>query len=443
MRQHIGNLTARRTSIFHSSGGTVSSRSLAFLLSAISVTGAACADAPTVPSQPMARTQQALAERRTDGLRYVAIGTSLSMGVMSNGVIGSDQAHSWPAQLADLARIPFTQPLIQWPGCQAPLAAPLSTLRRIDGTSAFIRGAICAPLADGITAPTQNLALSEALTLNALSTTPQSTSPASWPLRGEFYSRVLGAGQTQIMAMLAQHPDLVSVEFGVNEVLGARAGVLAPGITFLPFSVWQPAYDQVIAGVKSANAMVVLVGVTTNPRNFPSFRRGAELYANRTELSSYGVTVSDDCGDAAAENYIYVHAKVVVAYAAGAAGPPLSCADVPGTQDFVLTPQDMDVIGAQLTAMNAYIGAVAAQNGFAFFDLDPLYGRRDLKAPFGATTLLTSDAPYGPLMSLDGTHPSAAGHHILAREAAKALNMTYHLGIERSAKEGVRERISP
>jgi len=35
----------------------------------------------------------------------------------------------------------------------------------------------------------------------------------------------------------------------------------------------------------------------------------------------------------------------------------------------------------------------------------------------------------GPFISLDGVHPSAAGHRILAREAAKALNVTYHLAI--------------
>ena len=54
--------------------------------------------------------------------KYVAMGTSLSMGVMSNGVVGADQAQSWPAQLAALAGVPFSQPLIQAPGCQPPLA---------------------------------------------------------------------------------------------------------------------------------------------------------------------------------------------------------------------------------------------------------------------------------------------------------------------------------
>jgi lysophospholipase L1-like esterase len=399
----------------------------------------ACANDATGPApltlEPSAEVSAAHQERIG---RYVAMGTSLSMGVMSNGVVGADQSQSWPAQLAELAHVPFSQPLIQAPGCQPPLMSPLATLRRVNGESPFVRSGICSPLVEGISAPTQNLAISEALTANALGTTPESASPASWPLRGAFYSRVLGAGQTQLTAMLAQQPDLVSVEFGVNEVLGARSGLMAPGLTIVPVTAWQPAYDQLIDGVRSSGAKVLLVGMLTRAANFPSLRRGAELDGDRAELAEFGVLVSEDCGGTASGNFIYVPGKVVGAYAAGiaarAAGQPtpvLSCGDVPGTQDYVLTPTDIGALDAQLAEMNAHIRDVAVANGYAFFDLDPLYGRRHLKAPFSATTLLTSDEPFGPYLSLDGVHPSSAGHRILAREAAKALNTTYHLAIER------------
>jgi len=309
----------------------------------------------------------------------------------------------------------------------------------VNGESPFVRSAVCSPLVEGIVAPTQNLAISEAITANALATTPESPSPASWPLRGAFYSRVLGPGQTQLTAMLALQPDLVSVEFGVNEVLGARSGIVAPGVTIVPTAAWRPAYDQLIAGVKTAGAKVLLVGLLSDVTNFPSLRRGAELDANRSELARFGILVSEDCGGSASENHIFVPAKVVGAYAAamaaqaaGQPAPTLSCADIPGTQDYVLTKADIAAVGAQLVEMNAHVREVAAENGFAFFDLDPLYGQRRLKAPFSAATLLTSDEPYGPFISLDGVHPSAAGHRILAREAAKALNVTYHLAIPRS-----------
>src|SRR5688572_1307417 len=239
---------------------------------------AACADRATGPT-PASTWQPptlSVGEHARVG-KYVAMGTSLSMGVMSNGVVGADQAQSWPAQLAALARVPFSQPLIQTPGCQPTLMSPLATLRRVNGESPFVRSSVCAPLADEIGTPTQNLAISEALTANALATTPESPSSASWPLRGEFYGRVLGAGQTQLTAMLALQPDLVSVEFGVNEVLGARSGLLAPGVTIVPAAAWRPTYDQLIAGVKTAGSKVLLVGLISDAANFPSLRRVAEL----------------------------------------------------------------------------------------------------------------------------------------------------------------------
>ena len=68
----------------------------------------ACADRATGPTSESTRTPPtfSVGEPARVG-KYVAMGTSLSMGVMSNGVVGADQAQSWPAQFAALARVPF------------------------------------------------------------------------------------------------------------------------------------------------------------------------------------------------------------------------------------------------------------------------------------------------------------------------------------------------
>ena len=400
---------------------------------------AACTDFPTAPASDAARRAPAASVGGLGRLgKYVSMGTSVSAGVQSSGVLGRDQAESWPAHLAALAETPFSQPLISEPGCQAPFAAPLASLRRINGESPFVRSATCSPLVAGIQAPTQNVALSEAITANAIGTTPESPSPADWSLRRDYYSRVLGPGQTQLTAMLAQHPDVVSVEFGANEVLNARLGFVAPGVNNVPTAWWKPAYNQLIAGVESSGAKVLLVGLVSDVSNFPSFRTGAELHANRSELAEFGIRVSENCGGAASDNYVYVSAKVVGAYAiaraaqaAGTIAPEMSCADVPGATDYVLTPADIAALNVQVVEMTAHIRQVAEEKGWAFIDLDVVYARRDLKAPFSARTLLLSDEPYGPFISLDGVHPSGPGHQLIAREAAKALNVTYHLGIPR------------
>ena len=68
--------------------------------------------------------------------------------------------------------------------------------------------------------------------------------------------------------------------------------------------------------------------------------------------------------------------------------------------------------------------------GFAFVSLDAVYGQPAARPPFNVVAVLTTATPWGPLMSLDGVHPSAAGNALIATAAAQALNQTYNLGID-------------
>src|SRR5687768_12826958 len=69
---------------------------------------------------------------RPDLNRYVAMGSSITMGFASGGLTADGQRASWPAQLASREGVDFTLPLIDGPGCPPPLAAPLGNLRRAD-----------------------------------------------------------------------------------------------------------------------------------------------------------------------------------------------------------------------------------------------------------------------------------------------------------------------
>src|SRR5205814_5042687 len=112
--------------------------------------------------------------------------------------------------------------------------------------------------------------------------------------------------------------------------------------------------------------------------------------------------------------------------AAGSPGQVFSCANVPGQQDLVLTPDEMNLVNATLQAMAAFQKQQAAAAGYAFFSLDELFGRSDLKPPvYSVISQLTSAHPYGPYISLDGLHPSPLGQSILAKAAAQALNKAY------------------
>ena len=101
---------------------------------------AACADGPVAPTETRQPITQATPELFSGGegifQRYVAIGTSISMGVQGDGVYAATQQTSWPAQLARLAHRELSLPLIESTGCAAPLAPPHATGKRISGEGA-------------------------------------------------------------------------------------------------------------------------------------------------------------------------------------------------------------------------------------------------------------------------------------------------------------------
>jgi hypothetical protein len=159
--------------------------------------------------------------------------------------------------------------------------------------------------------------------------------------------------------------------------------------------------------------------------------------------------VSADCQvGPGRDNLLFVPVRAALAAGEGAAraragAPPavLSCANAPAIgpdgrviRDYVLSPAEVAQANVHLVAMNAVVRGEAERRGLAYFDLDVLYQRASRTAgSFNAVQLLTSPMPYGPLVSLDGVHPSGAGATVLADAAAVALNARYGLGIPTSS----------
>ncbi len=391
---------------------------------------AACADSPNAPSATQDTLPSfGLSPKAASYMsNYVAIGTSLSMGWASDGVVGASQQQSWPAQLAEMAGVSFALPLIAAPGCVPPLAAPLATFRRTDGSSAGA-STTCAPNAAGVTLPTNNLAVENATAREALNATPATASAG----RGPVTSRILATGMTQLTTMEALNPTFVSVEFGGNEVLPAQVGLLYPGVTFTPFTTFSTNYTQIIDRVRGTGAKAVLVTLPRDLREFPTIRTGPEIASQRAAFTAYNVTVNANCD--ASPNFVFVRGKVLTAVVTGITragnglGPTdLSCADVPNTPDFILTPGDIAFLNGLVAQMSALIERKAADNGYAVFSLDKLYGKSKDDVPFVLSSFLTSTQPYGPTISLDGVHPSTEGQRILAREARVAIQKTYGTG---------------
>lgn len=398
----------------------------------------ACADAP--PTSPAV--MSGISEMRAPappGLfhRFASIGTSVSMGWQSDGAVAATQAESWTAQLARLAGRSQSAPLIDGTGCRSPLAAPLATGVRLSGEGAGASAASfsCAPLVPGMSVPSQNVAIAAAKTRDALLTTPETQTDEFYQ---KLYPRILPPNTTQVQAALSQKPKFVSVELGANDVLDARSGIALPvaGGTITPFPEWAAHYDQVVDAVAREVRYGLLVGLISDASDFPSFRRGAEIWADApTMLAAFHVAVQPDCE--ASPNLIFVPVLVPTAIAAGGQARaqslppvPFSCAGGgPTTRDFILTPNEVAIVNGQLAQMNAYIAATAQRIGFAHMELQSLYGLPDLKPPFSAVALMTSYEPYGALISLDGIHPSTNGHAVIATAAARVINQRYGLQI--------------
>ena len=91
---------------------------------------------------------------------YVVIGTGLSMGMQSGGVVYESQVQAWPALLAHAAGAGFTYVITDTiingaehfslflfsgsPGCQPPLIAPLQLGVDLSGASTAIVDTTCA-----------------------------------------------------------------------------------------------------------------------------------------------------------------------------------------------------------------------------------------------------------------------------------------------------------
>jgi lysophospholipase L1-like esterase len=358
--------------------------------------------------------------------RYVAIGTSVSMGWQSDGVIAATQETSWPEQLAELAHRTITQPYIDGTGCRSPLIAPLASGRRLSGEGAGQDPSTlsCTLLRADVVLPVQNLAINAATTADALFTTPENTTDAA---NRQLISRVLQPGMTQVSSMIAQNPKLVSVELGGNEVLNARSGIVIPDVTVTRFETWAPLYDQVLDQVGSVAKEAVIVGLIDDVASFPAFRRGDEMWQTRALFGALHVTVADDCAGSPNLLFVPVVVPTAVGTAAALGSATLHCAGGGvATQDFILTPGETGAVNALLAQMNAHIRGEAERRGFAYFALQELYGRSDVKGPFNPIALMTSAEPYGPFISLDGVHPTAAGARVLAEAAARALDAQYN-----------------
>jgi hypothetical protein len=379
---------------------------------------------------------------------FVSIGTSVSMGVQSDGVYYATQQTAWPALLAHQAfATKFTEPLIQGPGCYSPLIAPLQFQRRLSAAQYPAINATdqtCALLGT-IPLPTNNVAIDGATTYAALRVTPETTAVAPVSVesdqRKRLYKAVLAPKNSQVTEMMSQNPTLVSVELGANEVLRTvTGGILVPAaayrqpdntFTFYPITLWQPQYDAIVDSVAKTGAKALLVSVPLIP-SLVGVYPGDDFYQQAAAFQSFGIVVNADCQGNT--NLIYGFGKVLTAL--GSPKPyNFTCTDNPSTPDFILTAADTAFVDNLIRQMNAHISAQATSHSWAYLDLNAsLASFVAVKSHFNLSVFLTCTRPFGQYISLDGIHPTLDGQQAIANAAADALNSTYGFQIPKNER---------
>ncbi|MEO6462170.1 MAG: SGNH/GDSL hydrolase family protein [Candidatus Eisenbacteria bacterium] len=380
-------------------------RAFSFALAlSLAVFASACSSLDPI-ARPPAVTGEA------DFSSYVAIGTSISMGIQSAGLTEQYQRFSFPALLAAATGAnggTFVQPLVPDPGIPPVLdlvgftieGQPILQLRPGPQPS----GPSTPRPADGY----DNLGISGAVVANALTKTT-GDEPTN------YFDLVLQGQGTMLRQALAQRPTFVTVELGVNDALRAvLAGTDTELITSGEFqALYTQVMDSLAAGAPGARlALMNIPNVTDIPF--------ATAIGLDVDLGAGPVRLKDAAGPLPDGARILLTAAALVASGAGLPGaaPPLP-------DSLVLTVAEVANIEAAVAAYNAVIAQQAQARGAALADANGLFARAHDSGILVAGTRYTTAFLSGGLFSRDGIHPSSLGHGLLANEFIRAINARF------------------
>lgn len=380
---------------------------------------------------------------------YVAIGNSLTAGYMSGGIIDSTQRRSYAFLLAQSMGTRFAYPSLAGRGC-APLITNFQTQARPAGTSA----ATC----DLRSAATATDILNNVAVPGAWSYDPTARTSATSNALTTFF---LG-GRSQVQRAMDAKPTFVSVWIGNNDVLGPGVSsggctTAATGCSITLSAITSQAtfaanYDALIDSLKKASpdlegVLVGVVNVTNAPIMFSARAFATAGFKTTFDAVACGgtpnscaatgnVTLLDaSCssapGDTALINTFMAHQiragahpSIIACTPGGAAATfPAPVGDI-----LVLTATEQATVRAAVTGYNTYIKAKANTLGWAWFDADSALA--SIKTPTSTVVrttpnYLSTTNPFGTGMSLDGVHPFASLHLIIANGIIKEINKAY------------------
>ena len=370
-------------------------RTGALALAAITL---ACSDSPTTP--------------RTELLvRYVALGNSITAGFQSGGISDASQRASFATLLAQQAGVAYDYASMG-AGCPPPLTS-LSELLSVGAGNA------CAVV--GQTPGRKRLN-------NVAVPGADSFDPTSTDATGDLLEQLILDGKSQVQKALEETPSFVTVWIGNNDVLGsAIEGVLDATPQALFAENYGRMVDQLVAGGVQDGVLIGVVDVTKIPLLVPApALADPSLRLILNFVTGESVTFAANC---TGSSTALISVAIVPAIAQGLHSPAIDCVKGTGTnpvgERFIVDAAEQAALAAAVAGYNVYISAKAAEEGFTFYDPNPMFAEARANGEIPTVPNVSSPTPFGLLFSLDGVHPSSRAHVRIANALIDLINSEY------------------
>jgi lysophospholipase L1-like esterase len=379
---------------------------------------------------------------------YIALGTSISAGVQSGGINDSTQKQSFPYLLAQAmgttVGVNWSYPSFNMPGCPPPYTNPLTGARVTPAGYPASTGSSCYLLNPLYIRPyTNDLGVPSIRAAQVLHLTDLTYPATDTLLAAQFIT----GSRNPIDELMAARPTFVTMEIGANDVLGAATHASASLLT--PLATLQSQLSSIADSIEATGAKVAIANIP-NVDVIPHFSAGVVFFCLHTgaagcpvpataPYSSASFTVDASCAPTAAGGVgdqmlvgFPATANITGVLAAGGAAS-LNCGagtatvtTLAGTAAAgpVLSTATAAAIATEVVQIDSFIHLQAIARGWAYVDLNGLLAANAVLIPrFPSFT--TPSALFGPLFSLDGIHPSAAGHKAIADAFVAAINAKY------------------
>ncbi len=382
-----------------------------------------------------------LAANGVDFTSYVAVGTSLSSGYESGGLVDRHQVHSIPSLFARQngksvqvdGQGSFTQPTINFDGIPALLEiksySPLIINR--DGRTTG------APTNLSQNFAYHNLGVPGSILLDLVDTTHYHNTVAPVNRTNFTYFNLIQRTRGSLLVQaLSLAPTIMSLEFGANEVLGptTQAGVAPGNTTAASYGQLMTVALNAIHGASPGTRVAVFnVPDVTSIPFFTTFPPLTVSLTTGQPLPLVGASGPLGLGD-----LILLPAGSLIATGTGipAGGynyvnPQAPSNGQPLSESLILRQAEVTATQTEISKMNTVVDSVSARPFVTRVDLAGLLADISVNGIEIGGNLYTSDFISGGLFSLDGVHPNDLCYALMANHMIDAVNLRFGSGIPR------------